>query len=229
MQEYGIFDIIGPKMIGPSSSHTAGAARIGRIARTIAGEDIKQVCFVLHGSFAKTYKGHGTDKALLAGVLGILESDENLKNARAIAASQNISFVFETGDLGDVHANTVKIMITGSRENEVEIVGSSIGGGSIKIIELNGLPIEFSGEYTTLITHHNDSPGIIARVTDALAANQINVAFMRVFRNRKGHDAFMVIEMDQPVPRKILTGIEQGIAGIKRVYLLKSMKADHQS
>jgi len=224
MREYGIFDIVGPKMIGPSSSHTAGAARIGRIARIIAGEDVKKVQFLLHGSFAMTYKGHGTDKALLAGVLGILESDKELKNAMDIAVKNGVTYTFEVADLGEVHSNTVKVIITKSNNQQVEIVGSSIGGGSIKVVELNGLPIEFTGEYTTLITHHDDSAGMIARVSELLAKNSINIAFMRVFRNNKGADAFMVIETDQTIETKIIDGIRNDLEGIKSVYLLNPMK-----
>lgn len=223
MQEFGIFDIVGPKMIGPSSSHTAGAARIGRIARIIASKDVVSVKFILHGSFAKTYKGHGTDKALLAGVLGIIESDEDLKNAMMFASLRGIPYSFEEGDLGDVHANTVKVIITRSTGEKVEVVASSIGGGSIKVIELNGLPIEFTGEYTTLITRHDDSAGMIAKVSDKLAQNSINIAFMRVFRNQKGADAFMVIETDQRVPDKVVSEIRTDVEGIKSVYLLNPM------
>lgn len=224
VQEFGIFDIVGPKMIGPSSSHTAGAARIGRIARVIAGEDVKEAHFILHGSFASTYKGHGTDKALLAGVLGILESDKDLKRSMEIALKRGVSYKFETADLGDVHSNTVKVIITKSNNEKVEIVGSSIGGGSIKVVQLNGLPIEFTGEYTTLITHHDDSAGMIARVSKELANNNINIAFMRVFRNHKGADAFMVIETDHTIEETIIGVIRNNLDGIKSVYLLNPMK-----
>lgn len=224
VQEFGIFDIVGPKMIGPSSSHTAGAARIGRIARIIAGEDVKDAHFILHGSFASTYKGHGTDKALLAGVLGIIESDKDLKRAMEIASNRGVSYKFETDDLGDFHSNTVKVIITKSNNEKIEIVGSSIGGGSIKVVQLNGLPIEFTGEYTTLITHHNDSAGMIARVSKELAKNNINIAFMRVFRNHKGADAFMVIETDHIIEDTIIGVIRNNLDGIKSVYLLNPMK-----
>ncbi len=132
MQEYGIFDVVGPKMIGPSSSHTAGAARIGRIARIIANKDVKHATFILHGSFAKTYKGHGTDRALLAGVLGILESDKDLK-CNGFARMRDVTYTFEEGDLGDVHSNTVKVIITKSTGEKVEVTGSSIGGGVLKL------------------------------------------------------------------------------------------------
>ncbi len=224
MQEYGIFDVVGPKMIGPSSSHTAGAARIGRIARIIANKDVRHATFILHGSFAKTYKGHGTDRALLAGVLGILESDKDLKNAMHFARMRDVTYTFEEGDLGDVHSNTVKVIITKSTGEKVEVTGSSIGGGSIKVVELNGLPIEFTGEYTTLITRHDDSAGMIARVSDKLAQNEINIAFMRVFRNQKGADAFMVIETDQAIKETIMRTIRNEVKGIKSVYLLNPMK-----
>ena len=165
MKGIGVFDILGPIMIGPSSSHTAGAARLGKIARSIAGEDIEEVTFMLHGSFAKTYRGHGTDRALVAGILGMEPSDERLRNSLDIAKEKNIKFLFKEADLGDVHPNTVKFIMRTVNDNYCEVMGSSIGGGSIQVIEVNDNEVDFTGIYETLIVTHKDVPGVINSVT----------------------------------------------------------------
>ena len=158
MNNVGVFDILGPIMIGPSSSHTAGAARLGKVARAVAGDEVIDVTFYLHGSFAKTYKGHGTDRALVAGILGMEPSDKRLRNSLEIAKEIGLKFKFVETDLGDVHPNTVKFdMLTKSGERR-EVIGSSIGGGSIKITEVNGNRVEFTGEYPTLIMSQKDVP-----------------------------------------------------------------------
>jgi len=205
MKDYSVFDILGPVMVGPSSSHTAGACRLGRIARVVAGEDVKQVKFHLHGSFARTYRGHGTDRALLAGVLGMHPDDERLPDAFGIAREAGVPFAFEMVDLGDVHPNTVKVEITGSGGRVTSITGASVGGGSVLISEIDGMQAEFTGDYHTLITTHTDRPGIVSRVTNALAAYDVNIAFMRVFRTARGAHAIMVIESDQLIPQELTT------------------------
>ena len=207
MRKYSAFDILGPIMIGPSSSHTAGAARLGKIARTIAGEGIVSVKFLLHGSFAMTYKGHGTDKALVAGILGMDPWDERLKSSLEIAINMGIGFEFIKVDLGEVHPNTVKFMITKNDGKVVEIIGSSIGGGNIIITEVDGDALEFTGNYPTLIINQNDVPGVINNVTAILFEQQINVAFMKVYRNNKGVDASMVIEVDSVLSSEIIKKI----------------------
>ncbi|SHJ69677.1 L-serine ammonia-lyase, iron-sulfur-dependent subunit beta [Paramaledivibacter caminithermalis] len=223
MKNYSAFEIIGPKMIGPSSSHTAGAARLGRIAGKIANYDIKKVKFILHGSFSKTYKGHGTDRALMAGILGMRESDEELKNSLKIAEEKGIDFEFIEDDLGEVHPNTVKFHIEKSNGEEIQLIGSSIGGGNIKIIEINGLRLEFTGQYPTIITRHLDYPGIIAKITKILAYYKINIAFMSVYRQDKGQDAFMVIETDNKLEPKLIEYMKNSIEDIKNIYLINSI------
>ncbi|BCZ44997.1 L-serine dehydratase, iron-sulfur-dependent subunit beta [Clostridium gelidum] len=208
MKGIGVFDILGPIMIGPSSSHTAGAARLGKIARSIAGSEIVEVTFLLHGSFAKTYKGHGTDRALVAGILGMEPSDERLRNSIDIAKDAGIKFLFKEADLGDVHPNTVKFIMRTSDEKYCEVMGSSIGGGSIQIIEVNDNEVDFTGMYETLIVDHKDAPGVINGVTSILYSENINVAFMRVFRNHKGQDATMIFEMDNKVNNHIIEKIK---------------------
>lgn len=208
MKKFGVFDILGPIMIGPSSSHTAGAARLGKIAGVIAGSAIKRVEFLLHGSFAKTYRGHGTDRALVAGILGMDPSDERLRESLSIAKEKGLEIQFTEADLGDVHPNTVKFMITRMDERVVEVVGSSIGGGNIVITEVDGEAIEFTGEYPTLIIKHRDVPGMISKVTSLMYAENINIAFMKVFRSTKGFRATMVFETDNIVSEDMIEKIK---------------------
>lgn len=201
MKEYSIFDIIGPIMIGPSSSHTAGAARIGVMAKKIVDEEFVEVVFYLHGSFAKTYKGHGTDKALLAGVLGFLPDDERIKEAYKFADEANISYRFEEADLGDVHCNTVKIAIRTVSGKQWEVTGSSLGAGKARIIKINNMDVIFDGEYTTLIVYHIDLPGVVANITGILAKHNINIAMMKLFRESKGTNSLLVIETDEAIDK----------------------------
>ena len=217
MREYSVFDILGPVMIGPSSSHTAGAARLGKIAGTIAGGKIQKVQFFLHGSFAKTYKGHGTDKALVAGILGMNPWDENLKNSMELAKEKNIEIEFIETDLGDAHPNTVKLVITGEDGKVSEIMGSSIGGGNVVITEVDGDKIEFTGVYPTILINHIDVPGMVAKVSQVLYKYEINIAFMKVYReNIKGANAAMVFEVDDFVPHNVIDEISK-IRNIRKV------------
>ncbi|ATW25190.1 L-serine ammonia-lyase, iron-sulfur-dependent subunit beta [Candidatus Formimonas warabiya] len=215
MNEYGVFDIIGPVMIGPSSSHTAGAARLGYLARKIAGDEIQEVVFILHGSFAKTHKGHGTDKALLAGVLGLLPDDARIKDAFDLAREKQIRYRFETADLGEVHPNTVKIVMKTVSGEEWAVTGSSIGGGKIKIIRINEMDVEFEGEYPTLITCHQDFPGVVAAISAVLAKFKINIAFMKLFRENKAAHAVLIAETDENIPHAAVEELE------KNSYILK--------
>lgn len=191
-------------MVGPSSSHTAGAARLGNIARRICGTDFNQLDFYLHGSFAKTYRGHGTDKALLGGVLGMSAWDEGIRESFKRADELGIKYFFHTTDLGNVHPNTVRIVMQGENINPCELTGSSIGGGNVKVTRINNLEIEFTGQYPTIITKHQDKPGIVSKVTSILSRNGINIAFLKVFRQSRGSLASMVIEADQQVEKLIL-------------------------
>lgn len=216
MNNYSSFDILGPIMIGPSSSHTAGAARLAKIAAIIAGEGIRRVDFHLHGSFAKTYTGHGTDKALVAGTLGMEPWDENLRDSFKIAKEKELEYYFHEVDLGDVHPNTVKFEITKSNDKKVEITGSSVGGGNIKIISVDGLNVEFTGDYPTIIINHIDNPGVIAIVTTVLFQAKINIAFLKVYRTGKGSKATMIIETDSNVSQDLIEKIK-GVESIKSI------------
>lgn len=224
MRKFGVYDILGPVMIGPSSSHTAGAARLGKIAGIICGGNIAKVVFLLHGSFAKTYKGHGTDRALVAGILGMEPWDERLRDSLDIAKEKGIEIEFREADLGDVHPNTVKFLMTKSDGSIVEVRGSSIGGGNIVINEVDNEEIEFTGEYPTIIIKHQDVPGVISKVTALLYEEEINIAFMRVFRNSRGSNAFMVFETDTPVPYEFVQKVQGLSYKIREFGYIKSVK-----
>lgn len=221
MSDISVFDIIGPRMVGPSSSHTAGANRLGRMARKIAQEEIKKVKIFVHGSFAKTLKGHGTDRALVAGLLGIREDDEALKHAFKHAEKEGMAVEFQEADLGDVHPNTVKFEMTTISSRKVVVVGSSTGGGGIMIIEIDGLKVKFTGLYPTLITRHHDHPGVINQVTQVLASKRINVAYMSVFRQDKGDLAFMVIESDDVIPESLIQELRQSVQLLEDVFVIE--------
>lgn len=207
MRDYGVFDILGPIMIGPSSSHTAGAARLAKVAGIVAGESIKKVEFLLHGSFAQTYKGHGTDKALVAGILKMDPWDENLKISFDIAKEKGIELKFTETDLGDVHPNTVKFIILKADGSITEVTGSSIGGGNIVVFNIDGQNVEFTGERPTILTQHRDLPGVISKISSILYEENINIANMRVYRSGKGKMATMALETDSLILENVMDKI----------------------
>ena len=210
MKEISLFDVIGPHMIGPSSSHTAGAARIAFLARKIAAAPIQKVHFVLYGSFAKTYRGHGADKALIAGILGMGPEDLRIKEAFTHAKKEGLVYSFEenTKEKG-YHPNTVEIQLTTVEGKRFTVRGSSIGGGNIQINELNHMEIEFTGEYDTLFIRQKDTKGILAHVTKCLSEYSINIAFMKVYREEKGSIAYMITETDEAINEKIVEKIKE--------------------
>lgn len=193
---HGVFDIVGPIMIGPSSSHTAGAVRLGLMARKILGERVLKAGIQLHGSFAQTYRGHGTDKALIAGILGFAPDDERIVSALNIAKNQGVAYSFQTIKLEDAHPNTAIIHLTGETGRVAKVCGASVGGGNIMITNINGYSVELTGEYPALITIHHDKPGVITQVTQILARYAMNIAFMRVSRQNRGESAMMIMELD---------------------------------
>ncbi|GAA5347210.1 L-serine ammonia-lyase, iron-sulfur-dependent subunit beta [Streptococcus uberis] len=191
-----VFDIIGPVMIGPSSSHTAGAVRIGKVVHSIFGEIPDEVTFHLYNSFAKTYQGHGTDKALVAGIMGFDTDNPDIKNSLEIAHQKGIKIYWDIlKDSNAPHPNTVKITVK-KGDKSMSITGISIGGGNIQVTELNGFSVSLSMNTPTLIIVHQDIPGMIAKVTDILSANDINIAQMNVTRESAGEKAIMIIEVD---------------------------------
>ncbi|SFO09709.1 L-serine dehydratase [Pseudobutyrivibrio sp. UC1225] len=195
-----LFDIIGPVMVGPSSSHTAGAAKIGNVCHKLMGEEIKKADIYLHGSFAKTGKGHGTDKALVAGLLGLDVDDIRIPESFTIAKEQGLEFAINTIDLGDVHPNSAKVVMHGVSGVVVTVVAASLGGGRIEVCQLDGVDVSFSGESPTLIVHNVDQPGYITEVTSLLGKQGINIATMQLHRKNRGGEAVMVIECDDEVP-----------------------------
>lgn len=194
-----IFDIIGPVMIGPSSSHTAGAARLGKMARCIFGAMPKRVDMTLYGSFAKTYKGHGTDRALLGGLLGFKEDDSRIRNARILAEEVKLDYTFIESPLDIGHPNVVKFDLYDDNERYMSVVGRSLGGGQIMITEVDGCDMSITGDEFTLVVFHSDRPGAISLISQTLSESDINIASMRVFRKEKYKDAVMVITTDSVV------------------------------
>ena len=200
MESFSVFDIIGPRMTGPSSSHTAGAVRLGYIARRIIGEEIISAHFTLYGSFAETGRGHGTDKALIAGIMGFLPDDPRISSAYKLAREEGLQVELTLSEEHADHPNTVLIEATDVNGRETRIIGRSVGGGNILITEINGLKVEVTGDYPTLIIQHHDVPGVISDVSRVLAQLEVNIAYMKVFRHGRGDtDAYMCIESDNPV------------------------------
>ncbi|RFU70965.1 L-serine ammonia-lyase, iron-sulfur-dependent, subunit beta [Peribacillus saganii] len=198
MKYRSAFDIIGPIMIGPSSSHTAGAARIGRMARTLFGRQPKKAVISLYGSFAKTFKGHGTDVAIVGGILDFDTFDLRIPNSLQLAKEAGIEVIFQIEDTVTDHPNTVKIRIEDDKK-DLEVVGISIGGGTIEIVELNSFKLRLSGSNPAILVVHNDRAGLISAVTNILAQHEINIGHMEVSRKDKGQMALMAIEVDQRV------------------------------
>jgi L-serine dehydratase len=191
-----VFDIIGPVMIGPSSSHTAGALRIAAAARNILGEEPCRADIGLAGSYAKTCRGHGTDRALLAGLLGMESDDERIRDSFSIARERGLEFSFSEIKIPKSHPNTVRLFLAGCGGKECAVEGASVGGGSVLISHVNGMETSFSGNADTLIIAHHDMPGIIAEVAGLLAAHGINIGNFRLNRPHRGFEAVMVLEID---------------------------------
>lgn len=199
-----IFDMMGPVMIGPSSSHTAGAARIGNMGRTLLGEEVARADIGLHGSFAETGFGHGTDRALLAGLLGMKPDDLRIPNAYEEANLAGMAYSFRTVELRDAHPNTALLELTGKSGKKLTLQASSIGGGAIVVNKIDGIDVNFTGDFNTLIVRNQDESGSVAAITSILSQVHINVANMSVNRHRRGGDALMVIETDQHIkPRQV--------------------------
>ena len=199
-----IFDMMGPVMVGPSSSHTAGAARIGNMGRTLLGEEVARADIGLYGSFAETGYGHGTDRALLAGLLGMKPDDLRIPNAYEEANRAGMAYSFRTVELRDAHPNTALLELTGKSGKQLTLQASSIGGGAIVVNKIDGIDVNFTGDFNTLIVRNQDESGSVAAITSILSQVHINVANMSVNRHRRGGDALMVIETDQHImPRQV--------------------------
>ena len=194
-----VFDIIGPVMIGPSSSHTAGAVRLGRVVNKIMdGQKPEKVIITLSGSFARTYKGHGTDRAILAGILGYHSWDAEIRDALKIAKERQLNYEFVCRDIPNAHPNTAAIHYLLPDGTEGEVVGASVGGGNIRVDQVNGLRVDFNGDYSTILVMHLDRPGVIADVTQLMRSKypDANIANFRLSRKERGGESIMTIEID---------------------------------
>ena len=211
-----LFDILGPVMVGPSSSHTAGAVRIGLMARALLGQEPVRARLLLHGSFASTGEGHDTHRALIAGLLGLSPDDSRVPDSFALAGERGLEFTFGTCVLRDVHPNSVLIQLEGAQGGALEVGASSPGGGRIQVFRLDGLSTSFTGELPTLVVHNSDRPGCVSQVTGVLAGHGMNVATLQLNRGNRGESAVMVIECDQPIPEEVAHEVRD-LPGILRV------------
>ena len=219
MTNPGVFDILGPIMVGPSSSHTAGAVRIGYISRKLLGENIVKADIRLYGSFLATGKGHGTRKAVVAGLLGMKPDDMRIPDSLDIAASQGMEVTFGEAQLKEAHPNTVQMFLTGVSGRSLEVVGESLGGSRINIAQIDGINTNFSGDYPTLVVHNLDQPGHVSEVTAMLAHKGVNIAYMQLYRSNRGGEAVMVVECDQEVPQEGIKWLEKAEGVVKVTYL----------
>lgn len=217
-----IFDILGPVMVGPSSSHTAGAVRIGYVTRIMLAEEPVKAKIQLHGSFAATGKGHGTDTAIVAGLLGMKASDIQVPNSFAIAKEKGLDFSFEKVSLKNAHPNTAIIEVEGNKGRKITLQASSIGGGRIMINKIDGIDVNFTGENNTLIVHNIDQPGNVRNVTHILTEKNINIATMQLYRHERGGFAVMILETDQDIPQKVIEETKR-INGILKVSYLQAV------
>jgi L-serine dehydratase len=211
-----IFDIVGPVMVGPSSSHTAGAVKIGFVSRKLMGEEIAEAEILLYGSFLATGNGHGTKYALVAGLLGMEPDNENIPKSFEIAAQKGMKLSFGAAKLKEAHPNSVLMNLVGKSGKKLEVVGESLGGSLINIAKVDGLSANFSGEHPTLIVHNQDQPGHVAEVTSMLAHKSVNVATLQLYRESRGGHAVMVLECDQEIPAEALRWLEH-LEGIEKV------------
>lgn len=201
-----ILDVMGPVMVGPSSSHTAGTARLGRVAFEVLADEPVELSFHLHPPLAATYRGHGSDFALVGGAIGLGVDDQRIPEAIRIAEQLGIGIEFAEEDLGDVHPNTVRIALRG-KQRSAEIIGSSIGGAAIEVFSINGFAARFKGDSPTLMLFYRDRPGMIHEVTEVIAAEGINIGSLACSRKQRGKDAFMQVDIDSPISQGALKGI----------------------
>lgn len=217
MKKLSAFDLIGPVMTGPSSSHTAGALKIALIASSILKETVLSVKFLLYGSFSDTYRGHGTDRALLAGIMGFAPDHPDVYNSLTIATEKGIGYTFTIAELLPyMHPNTVALEAAASSGRKLSLQGASVGGGEVVITRINDIEVSFTGEYPTLIVQQHDKPGIAAHITSQLARAGINIGSMRMYRHDRGDAAFTILETDEAVPASVVEsiGLHQNITDV---------------
>ena len=221
-----LLDIIGPVMVGPSSSHTAGACRLGLLARCLVGGTPDRARVELHGSFARTGEGHGTDKAIVGGLMGFRPDDERIRDALGIAEREGLDYRFEKTTLGEeneVHPNTVRITLERGDRSSV-MVGSSLGAGRVLVTEIDGYPVEVTGSYHTIVLVAEDVRGSVARIATILADDGVNIATLRLTRKQRGGDAFMVIEVDEQPDEKVRTDI-RALSWVRWAFRLDKVSA----
>ena len=211
-----LYDIIGPVMVGPSSSHTAGAVKIGYVSRKLMAQPIVKAQILLYGSFLATGKGHGTQIAIVAGLLGMKTDDCRIPDSFRLAKETGMEISFGEAELKEAHPNSAQLILTGADGRQLEIVGESIGGSRINIASIDGLSANFSGDYPTLIVHNLDQPGHVAEVTSMLSHKSVNIATMQLYRAGRGGHAVMVIECDQEVPKESIQWLAH-LEGIEKV------------
>lgn len=214
-----IFDIIGPVMVGPSSSHTAGAVKIGQMVRALLDGQPSRAEICLHGSFAETGKGHGTELALIAGLLDMEPDDMRIPHSRKYADEAGMGVIITRAEIPDAHPNTALISVENNDGDKMQIQACSIGGGRIQINKIDGMRVNCSGEVPTLIIRNSDRPGMVAEVTATLAKHHINIAQMHLFRNKKGGDAVMVVETDQKIPAVEIAALHDQEGILKVTYI----------
>lgn len=225
MNEIGTFDILGPNMIGPSSSHTAGALRIAFVAGRMV-EKPAAVKFVLYGSFARTYHGHGTDRALVGGILGYHPDDERIRDSFELAKKAGLKYEFQENFTDkEIYPNTVDIYVTGEDGSVMSLRGKSIGGGNAVITKLNGVDVELTGNYSTLVVEHHDKKGTLARVATVLSDYDLNIGSLRLYRESKGKMAYAIIEVDTNVSSQALNAL-RSVEAVVNVLLVPAIKLD---
>lgn len=206
-------------MVGPSSSHTAGAVRIGLIASRLLGSRPVRVHVCLHGSFAATGAGHGTDRALIAGLLGMRPDDPEIPHSLALAERAGLAVTFSSVELRGAHPNTVVLRLEDAAGHVLEVNASSLGGGRVRVNAIDGMEASFSGDYPTLIIRNEDRPGLVAEVSGLLSAHFVNIATMQLYRDRRGGLAVMVIESDEPIPPGLLDDLRAQPGIVRCTYL----------
>ena len=216
-----IFDILGPVMVGPSSSHTAGAARIGYITRKLLGSRPKKARIGLSGSFAATGRGHGTDRALVAGLLGMKPDDMRIPDSFSVAKQEGLEFEIYNTQIKEAHPNTALLDVEGVDGKTIVVQASSLGGGRIMLNELDEITVNCTGACPTLIIRNEDTPGHVAEVTSVLYGKKVNIATLQLHRDKRGGYAVMVIETDQPVEPDTIRDLER-LNGISKVTYIET-------
>lgn len=216
-----VFDIIGPIMIGPSSSHTAGAVRIGLMSRLLLGSPAVKAFVRLHGSFAHTYKGHGTDRALAAGIMGMQTDDERIRDSLTIAKESGLDITFEPAVIPDAHPNTAEVTLTGADGKMVCVQGASVGGGNIVITKIDGREVKITGQSPAIVVVHNDIPGMIAAVTTLITKHKLNVYQFNLARDKKGGTAVMTLQIDGHTLEEDLKAAIEKISGVIKAILIR--------